>query len=157
LRQALNAPEFLKRAEKVIPYPIEIIAGNEEARLIFMGVEHTQPEKAASWLLISAAVRRNWSLAKILNPNWWKAVVWAASASRSFILRAEPSMRKTSSAPALQQRRNWKRWPGSSVFRAGTSRLRASGTIKAAHEVLLAWGKGRFITPERLKNWSPKS
>ena len=45
LRQALNAPEFLKRAEKVIPYPIEIISGNEEARLIFMGVEHTQPEK----------------------------------------------------------------------------------------------------------------
>ena len=42
---ALNAPEFLKRAEKVIPYPIEIISGNEEARLIFMGVEHTQPEK----------------------------------------------------------------------------------------------------------------
>ena len=45
LRQASNATEFLKRAEKVIPYPIEIIPGNEEARLIFMGVEHTQPEK----------------------------------------------------------------------------------------------------------------
>ena len=36
LRQALNAPEFLKRAEKVIPYPIEIISGNEEASPIFM-------------------------------------------------------------------------------------------------------------------------
>ena len=45
LRQATNAAEFLKRAEKVIPYPIEIISGNEEARLIFMGVEHTQPER----------------------------------------------------------------------------------------------------------------
>lgn len=45
LRQAQNAADFLKRAEKVIPYPIEIISGNEEARLIFMGVEHTQPEK----------------------------------------------------------------------------------------------------------------
>lgn len=29
----------------MIPYPIEIISGNEEARLIFMGVEHTQPER----------------------------------------------------------------------------------------------------------------
>ena len=41
----MNAEVFLKRAAKVIPYPIEIIAGQEEARLIFMGVEHTQPEK----------------------------------------------------------------------------------------------------------------
>lgn len=45
LRQADNAQEFLKRAAKVIPYPIEIISGHEEARLIFMGVAHTQPEK----------------------------------------------------------------------------------------------------------------
>lgn len=28
-----------------MPYPIEIISGHEEARLIFMGVEHTQSEK----------------------------------------------------------------------------------------------------------------
>ncbi|MDU4347475.1 MAG: exopolyphosphatase, partial [Klebsiella michiganensis] len=28
LRQATNAAEFLKRAEQVIPYPIEIIPGN---------------------------------------------------------------------------------------------------------------------------------
>lgn len=34
LRQAANAEEFLKRAAKVIPYPIEIISGHEEARLI---------------------------------------------------------------------------------------------------------------------------
>ena len=45
LRQAVNAEEFLQRAAEVIPYPIEIISGQEEARLIFMGVEHTQPEK----------------------------------------------------------------------------------------------------------------
>lgn len=45
LRRAKNAAEFVKRAEKIIPYPIEIISGHEEARLIFMGMEHTQPEK----------------------------------------------------------------------------------------------------------------
>ncbi|PPS58910.1 hypothetical protein CRX72_24900 [Pantoea sp. BRM17] len=43
LRIATNAEEFLQRAAEVIPYPIEVISGNEEARLIFMGVEHTQP------------------------------------------------------------------------------------------------------------------
>lgn len=45
LRQAMNAEDFLQRAAEVIPYPIEVISGHEEARLIFMGVEHTQPEK----------------------------------------------------------------------------------------------------------------
>ncbi|SEQ83557.1 exopolyphosphatase / guanosine-5'-triphosphate,3'-diphosphate pyrophosphatase [Rosenbergiella nectarea] len=45
LRVVDNAEEFLKRAADVIPYPIDVISGNEEARLIFMGVEHTQPEK----------------------------------------------------------------------------------------------------------------
>ncbi|MDU7870595.1 MAG: exopolyphosphatase, partial [Pantoea sp.] len=45
LRQAVNAETFLQRAAEVIPYPIEVISGHEEARLIFMGVEHTQPEK----------------------------------------------------------------------------------------------------------------
>ena len=45
LRQATNTLDFLKRASKVFPYPIEVISGQEEARLIFMGVEHTQPDK----------------------------------------------------------------------------------------------------------------
>jgi len=49
LRQAVNAEEFLQRAAEVIPYPIEVISGHEEARLIFMGVEHTSRKKAASW------------------------------------------------------------------------------------------------------------
>ncbi|MGF1680582.1 exopolyphosphatase [Photobacterium minamisatsumaniensis] len=44
LRQSQNAAVFLKRAESVLPYPIEIIPGTEEARLIYLGVAHTQPE-----------------------------------------------------------------------------------------------------------------
>jgi exopolyphosphatase/guanosine-5'-triphosphate,3'-diphosphate pyrophosphatase len=38
LRSARNAPEFLPLAEKAIGYPIEIISGEEEGRLIYMGV-----------------------------------------------------------------------------------------------------------------------
>lgn len=78
LRQAQNAADFLKRAEKVIPYPIEIISGNEEARLIFMGVEHTQPEKGRKLVIDIGGGQQSWSLAKTSNPGWLKAVVWAA-------------------------------------------------------------------------------
>ncbi|MDP2227199.1 MAG: exopolyphosphatase [Moraxellaceae bacterium] len=41
LRVAKNAPAFLKRAEKILQRPIEVIAGREEARLIYLGVSHT--------------------------------------------------------------------------------------------------------------------
>lgn len=41
LRQAKNANEFIQKANKILPKPIEIIAGREEARLIYLGVSHT--------------------------------------------------------------------------------------------------------------------
>lgn len=40
LRRAKNAREFLRAARKVFPYPIEIISGAEEARLIYVGVHN---------------------------------------------------------------------------------------------------------------------
>ncbi|MBF0784332.1 exopolyphosphatase [Muribacter muris] len=45
LRRAVNNQAFLAQAAKVFPYPIEIITGQEEARLIYSGVSHTQPER----------------------------------------------------------------------------------------------------------------
>ncbi|WP_135455571.1 exopolyphosphatase [Vibrio echinoideorum] len=42
LRKAKNAKEFLERAKTIFPFPIEIISGQEEARIIYNGVEHTQ-------------------------------------------------------------------------------------------------------------------
>lgn len=41
LRQARNGPAFLARARKALGHPIEIIAGREEARLIYLGVAHS--------------------------------------------------------------------------------------------------------------------
>ncbi|BBG30322.1 Ppx/GppA phosphatase family protein [Zymobacter palmae] len=45
LRVATNTDVFLERAAAILPYPIEVVSGHQEARLIFMGVEHTQPEQ----------------------------------------------------------------------------------------------------------------
>lgn len=41
LRVAKNATAFLERAESVLGFPIEVVAGREEARLIYLGVAHT--------------------------------------------------------------------------------------------------------------------
>ena len=43
LRVAKNAPAFLKKAEAALGFPIEVIAGREEARLIYLGVSHSLP------------------------------------------------------------------------------------------------------------------
>ena len=43
LRVAKNAPEFLKQAEAALGFPIEVIAGREEARLIYLGVAQGLP------------------------------------------------------------------------------------------------------------------
>jgi len=41
LRVAKNAEQFLEKAEATLGFPIEVIAGREEARLIYLGVAHT--------------------------------------------------------------------------------------------------------------------
>jgi len=43
LRVAKNAAAFVKEAEAILGYPIEIIAGREEARLIYIGVANSLP------------------------------------------------------------------------------------------------------------------
>lgn len=43
LRVAKNAPELLPRLEEALGFPIEIIAGREEARLIYIGAAHSLP------------------------------------------------------------------------------------------------------------------
>jgi exopolyphosphatase/guanosine-5'-triphosphate,3'-diphosphate pyrophosphatase len=44
LRVAKNATEFLKLAEEALGFPIEVIAGREEARLIYLGVAQGLPQ-----------------------------------------------------------------------------------------------------------------
>jgi exopolyphosphatase/guanosine-5'-triphosphate,3'-diphosphate pyrophosphatase len=52
LRVAKNAPEFLKLAEKALGFPIEVIAGREEARLIYLGVAQGLPQDAERRLVM---------------------------------------------------------------------------------------------------------
>jgi exopolyphosphatase/guanosine-5'-triphosphate,3'-diphosphate pyrophosphatase len=47
LREARNRDAFLVRAEAALGYPVEVISGREEARLIYAGVAHLQPSDRA--------------------------------------------------------------------------------------------------------------
>jgi exopolyphosphatase/guanosine-5'-triphosphate,3'-diphosphate pyrophosphatase len=52
LRQAKNAPAFLERAQAALGHPIDVIAGREEARLIYLGVSHGVPSEDGRRLVI---------------------------------------------------------------------------------------------------------
>lgn len=130
LRQATNAAEFLKRAEKVIPYPIEIISGNEEARLIFMGVEHTQPERGRKLVIDIGGGSTELVIGEDFEPRLVESRrMGCVSFSQAYFLAAL-SIKKTSSARAWRRCRSWRRWPGSSVFRDGPWRWAPPAPLK---------------------------
>jgi exopolyphosphatase/guanosine-5'-triphosphate,3'-diphosphate pyrophosphatase len=52
LRVAKNAPQFLREARAALGFPIEVISGREEARLIYVGVAHSLPISAQRRLVV---------------------------------------------------------------------------------------------------------
>jgi exopolyphosphatase/guanosine-5'-triphosphate,3'-diphosphate pyrophosphatase len=52
LRVAKNSAPFLRRAEETLGFPIEVIPGREEARLIYLGVVHSIPSSPHNRLVI---------------------------------------------------------------------------------------------------------
>ena len=52
LRQARNLQEFLLEAQSALGYPIEVISGREEARLVFEGCAHALPPSEGRRLVV---------------------------------------------------------------------------------------------------------
>lgn len=57
LREARNRDEFLQRANQVLGFPINVISGREEARLIYQGVAHMLPASQERRLAIDIGGR----------------------------------------------------------------------------------------------------
>jgi len=152
LRQAVNAEDFLQRAADVIPYPIEVISGHEEARLIFMGVEHTQPEKGRKLVIDIGGGSTELVIGEDFEPKLVESrrmgcVSFAnlyfpgGAISKENFRRARLAATQKLETLAWQYRLlGWQ------------YALGASGTIKATVEVLQAMGeKDKLVTPERLE------
>jgi exopolyphosphatase/guanosine-5'-triphosphate,3'-diphosphate pyrophosphatase len=57
LREARNRDVFLEKAQSILGFPIEIIPGREEARLIYSGVAHLLPQSDERRLVIDIGGR----------------------------------------------------------------------------------------------------
>jgi len=57
LREARNREEFLSKAQQILGFPIDVIAGREEARLIYQGVAHLLPQSDERRLVVDIGGR----------------------------------------------------------------------------------------------------
>lgn len=151
LRQARNANLFIQRALDVLPFPIEIIPGSEEARLIYLGVAHTQPQ-ADSMLVVDIGGGSTEMIigkgfeAELLNSKQMGCVNFTERyfangklSRKNFAQAIVASEQKLESIASKYRKKGWQMAFGS------------SGTIKAIHEVLIGQGhEDGLITFERL-------
>lgn len=152
LRQAINAEEFLQRAAEVIPYPIEVISGHEEARLIFMGVEHTQPEKGRKLVIDIGGGSTELVIGEDFEPQLVESRRMGCVSFAQLYFPAGEISRENFRRARLAAVQKLETLSWQYRLHGWQYALGASGTIKAACEVLQAMGeKDKLITPDRLE------
>lgn len=158
LRQAVNAEVFLKCAAKVIPYPIKIIAGQEEARLIFMGVSHIQPEKGRRLVVDIGGGSTELVIGENFEPLLLESRRMGCVSFAQMFFPGREISKKNFRRARLAATQNLESLAWQYRIQGWQHALGTSGTIKATHEVLVAMGKkDGLITLERLEMLAEKA
>ena len=139
LREARNRDAFLAQARKILGFPIEVIAGREEARLIYLGVSHLLPDSDERRLVVDIGGRSTELILgqghvattlesyRVGSVAWsikhFPGALWTLEAFRSAEIAAKAVLDETIS---LYPRSSWDRAYGS------------SGTIGAVADALEA-------------------
>lgn len=154
LRRAKSTGRFLQRAAKALGHPVEIIAGIEEARLIYLGASHNLPLVDGPQIVVDIGGGSTEIIAgKGFEPVAMESLaIGCVSLSEACFAGGRLSAKNFDRA-RLQVRLELE--PVRSQFRkveaaqvAGTS-----GTIRSAHAVLAALGKAaQGITVEGLEH-----
>lgn len=151
-RVAKNGQEFLRTAEAALGFPIEIIAGQEEARLIYTGVSHSLPSDGQKRLVIDIG---GGSTEFIIGTNYEPEVmesvyVGCVRFSREFF-PAGKITRSAMKAAVLAAREDIQVIRESFVNVGWRVAIGSSGTAKAICEAMLANGMSAFgITADGL-------
>jgi exopolyphosphatase / guanosine-5'-triphosphate,3'-diphosphate pyrophosphatase len=152
LRVAKNAGSFIRRAESTLGFPIEIIPGREEARLIYVGVVHSLPMSNQNRLVVDIGggstelIVGNKLKPKAMESLYMGCVSYTSryfadgKLDKKSFKRAELAAREQLQAVASRfEKQGWKEAVGS------------SGTARSIAEILLKNGQTqRGITAEGL-------
>jgi exopolyphosphatase/guanosine-5'-triphosphate,3'-diphosphate pyrophosphatase len=117
-----ECPQFLEKAEAALGFPIEVIAGREEARLIYLGVAHTLANPQTQQLVVDiGGGSTEFIIGQNLDPIRLESLYMGCV---SFSLRFFPDGRIETSARS--RRRNWRR--GASCRPSSMPTARPAGT-----------------------------
>jgi len=141
LREARNRDEFLAKAKHILGFPIEVIAGREEARLIYLGVSHMLPQSEERRLVVDIGGRSTEMILgrhenattlesyRVGSVGWsmkyFPDGLWTPSAFKAAEIAAKAVLDE---AQILFNRQHWDKCYGS------------SGTVGAVSDVLTAAG-----------------
>ncbi len=151
LREAKNAHQFIERADQILGTPIEVIAGREEARLIYLGVAHTLADDGDRRLVIDiGGGSTEFIIGSRFEPLKLESLhMGCVSYTRDFFsdgkisAAAMAAARTTAARELLSIRRDYRRLGWQST-------IGSSGTVKAVRQACLALGHGDTITREGL-------
>ncbi|MFZ7155254.1 exopolyphosphatase [Avibacterium avium] len=151
LRTAVNNEAFLRQAEQVFPYPINIISGQMEAKTIYAGVSHTQPETGRKFVVDIGGGSTEMIIGDDFHPliaesrhmgcvSFAKKFFPQGEISAENFQRAKQSAVNKIEDLAFEYRKlGWQ------------SVLGSSGTIKTVYQVIVAnLDPNGIITPQRL-------
>ncbi len=140
LRKAKNSDEFIEKANQILPKPIEIIAGREEARLIYLGVSHTNASSDKRLVIDIGGGSTEYIIGQGFEPILTESLqMGCVSFTKDFFAdgkiteTAYNKAMETASRKLLEINRNYQRVGWTSV-------VGSSGTIKAVQRVLVAQG-----------------
>ncbi len=140
LRQAKNADEFIKKANAILPKPIEVIAGREEARLIYLGVSHTNASTEKRLVIDIGGGSTEFIIGKGFDPILTESLQMGCVAftknyfgdgeitEKAFEKAIAAARKEVLGISRLYQKTGWDSVTGS------------SGTIKAVNQILVQLG-----------------
>ena len=145
LRNMQDSVSFLAKAKKALGHSIAIIGGQEEARLVYLGVAHTLSDDEGKRLVIDiGGGSTEYIIGKKFQPEKLESLEMGSV-----------SMTQKYFANGLLAKKNWKRanigisleiTPIKTAFQTGQWQVAtgSSGTIKAAREITRALGLEKF-------------
>ena len=150
LRLAQNADVFLDKAEEILNHRIDVISGEEEARLIYVGVAHTSGTSVTKLVIDIGGASTEMVCGERFTPIVVNSLnMGCVTYKKRFFANDQITLRNFEMAIAAAQTQMSGKLQPYMAF-GWQACLGASGTPQAIQEVLIAQGDNEMLTLDKL-------